>query len=142
MMRYRYDIVPDDNDTFLVTGRDLPIVTYGVDEADAMRHIEDAVTAVMQSMINAREVLPDPQFEDDLGKAYFVLRLQTELKARLHNAMLEAGLTRADLQRRLGWQRESVDRLFRLGHASKIEQLDEAMRAVGSYYDVHTKRAA
>jgi hypothetical protein len=32
-------------------------------------------------------------------------------------AWREAGLTRAELMRRLGWNRESVDRLFRLGHA-------------------------
>jgi len=29
----------------------------------------------------------------------------------------------AELSRRLGWKRESVDRLFRLDHASRLEQL-------------------
>jgi addiction module HigA family antidote len=31
--------------------------------------------------------------------------------------------------RRLNWKRESVDRLFRLNHATRLEQFDAAFRA-------------
>ena len=33
--------------------------------------------------------------------------------------------------RRLNWKRESVDRLFRLNHATRLEQFDAAFRALG-----------
>lgn len=67
------------------------------------------------------------------------LPLQTNLEVALYTAMLANGLTRADLQRKLGWQRESVDRLFRLDHNSKIEQLDDAFRAMGKAVAVNVQ---
>jgi hypothetical protein len=45
----------------------------------------------------------------------------TALKVSLYRSLREAGLTRAELMRRLGWNRESVDRLFRLDHASRLD---------------------
>jgi hypothetical protein len=42
------------------------------------------------------------------------------LKASLYRALRESGITRAELMRRLGWNRESVDRLFRLDHARAL----------------------
>jgi len=56
--------------------------------------------------------------------------------------MREAGLTRAELQRRLKWQRESVDRLFRLDHNSRIDQLDQAFRALGREIEIGLPREA
>ncbi|HEX5865323.1 MAG TPA: hypothetical protein VF014_13885 [Casimicrobiaceae bacterium] len=49
----------------------------------------------------------------------------------MYRALRSAGLTRADLQRRLGWNRESVDRLFRLDHNSRLQQIEAAFRALG-----------
>ena len=42
----------------------------------------------------------------------------------------------------LGWNRESVDRLFRLDHASRLDQLEAAFKALGRSVDVSIKRAA
>ena len=63
-----------------------------------------------------------------------------EMKVRLYVVMNVAGLTRADLQRRLGWQRESIDRLFRLHHGSKIDQLEAAFVALGQDVEVRLSR--
>ena len=43
----------------------------------------------------------------------------------------QQGVIRAELVRRLEWNRESVDRLFRLDHASRLEQIEAAFQAVG-----------
>ncbi|MCO5159887.1 MAG: hypothetical protein M9939_02020 [Mesorhizobium sp.] len=40
-------------------------------------------------------------------------------------------MTRAELARRLGWHREQVDRLFRLDHKSRLDQLESAFKALG-----------
>ena len=53
------------------------------------------------------------------------------LKLDLYSACRTAGVTRAELARRLGWHREQVDRLFRLRHASRLDQLEAAAKAVG-----------
>jgi antitoxin HicB len=55
----------------------------------------------------------------------------TELKVDLYRAMRRAGVSRAELMRRLGWQRTSVDRLFQIDHASKLEQVEAAFHALG-----------
>jgi antitoxin HicB len=45
--------------------------------------------------------------------------------------------------RRLGWRsRESVDRLFRLDHASRLDQIEAAFRALGRRIDVKVESAA
>jgi antitoxin HicB len=70
------------------------------------------------------------------------LPLMAALKVALYRSLREAGLTRAELMRRLGWNRESVDRLFRLDHASRLDQLEAAFKALGRSVDVSIKRAA
>jgi antitoxin HicB len=48
----------------------------------------------------------------------------------------ESGITRAELARRLGWHREQVDRLFRLEHASRLDRLEAAFKALAHEIDV------
>jgi antitoxin HicB len=60
----------------------------------------------------------------------------TVLKAERYRQLRETGITRAELGRRLGWKRESVDRLFRLDHASRLEQLETAFAALGQAVSV------
>ena len=139
MLRYRLELEPDDNGTVLVTSPDLPIVTYGSDEDEAVRHAADAIDIILQSMIDARESVPEGSAEDALAHT---ASLMTELKVKLHNAMVGSGLTRADLQRRLSWQRESVDRLFRLAHHSRLDQIQAAFEALGKGVDVDIRDAA
>lgn len=135
MLSYRVNFEPDDNGTILVTSPDLPIVTYGEDEEDARAHAIDAFECILMSMMDHREEIPLPEISGDCTPR-IRLALQTELKVKLYNAMRSAGFTRADLQRRLNWKRESVDRLFRLDHASRIEQIEEAFRALGREIDI------
>jgi antitoxin HicB len=57
--------------------------------------------------------------------------LLVELKIELYKRCREMAVTRAELMRRLEWNRESVDRLFRLDHHSKLSQLEAALGALG-----------
>ena len=41
------------------------------------------------------------------------------------------GVSRAELARRLEWHREQVDRLFRLDHKSRLDQMEAAFVALG-----------
>ena len=51
-------------------------------------------------------------------------------KIRLYEAMRGAGLRKADLARRMGWQKSQVDRLLDLSHHSRLEQIEEALAAL------------
>lgn len=136
MYPYRLTLEPDDNGTILVTSPDLPLVAYGDDEADALRHAIDATHALLASIMDAKEEIPLAPLALGDRSPRLRLPLQTRLKIELYRALQRDGLTRADLQRRMGWQRESVDRLFRLDHQSKLEQLDQAFQALGKEVEV------
>ena len=141
MLDYRIELTPDDNGTFLVTCPQLPIVTtFGETEADAMRHAVDAIEAALASMIDDGEDIPLPVRS---GPGVPVrLPLMTLLKLQLYWALRDAGITRAELARRLSWNRESVDRLFRLDHRSRLEQIEAALSVLGRKVDIKVREAA
>jgi antitoxin HicB len=127
-VRYLIKLEPDDNDTLLVTcPASLPeVATFGEDEADAVRRARDAIEEALAARIGDGMDIPAPASRSR-GRAV-ALPLMAALKVPLYRSLREAGLTRAELVRRLGWNRESVDRLFRLDHASRLDQLDAAFR--------------
>jgi antitoxin HicB len=140
MLGYRIKLEPDDNGTLLVTCPALPeVTTFGEDEADAMRHavgaIEEAIAARMAGGEDVRE-------GHQRGPRLVRLPALTVLKVELYRQLREAGMTRAELARRLGWKRESVDRLFRLDHASRLEQLEAAFGALGQAVSITIHDAA
>jgi antitoxin HicB len=142
MLGYRIELTPDDNGTFLVTCPQLPIVaTFGETEDDARLHAVDAIETVLASMIDDGEDIPPP---DGTEGDVIPLPLLTALKLNLYWALRASGITRAELARRLGWNRESVDRLFRLDHKSRLEQIEAAFAALGRVVDleVHEAEAA
>jgi antitoxin HicB len=63
-------------------------------------------------------------------------------KVALYRAMREAGVGKAELARRLGWHLPQVDRVLDLLHASKLEQIELALRALGKRLVVEVKDAA
>lgn len=142
MLRYRLHLEPDDNGTILTTSPDLPIVTFGADEAEAFRQAADAISTVIESIMSARDLVPWPDRPDMGGAPYHATSLLTEMKVRLHNEMLSVGVTRAELSRLLRWNRESVDRLFRLNHNSRLDQIEAAFKALGRVVDVTVRDAA
>lgn len=140
MLAYPITLEPDDNGTLLVTCPLLPIVlTFGETETAARRHAVDAIETALASMIADGEAIPRP-----VGERGDTVRLPalTGLKVELYWALREAEITRAELQRRLGWKRESVDRLFRLDHGSKLEQLEAAFAALGRELSLDVRAAA
>ena len=139
-LRYRIQFVPDDNGTLLVTCPSLPIVaTFGTTESEARTHAIDAIETALASMIDDGEDVPPADGDDGVTVQ---LPLLSTLKVNLYWALKDAGITRAELARRLGWNRESVDRLFRLEHRSRLEQLETAFDALGRKVEIEVGRAA
>ena len=140
MLGYRIKTEPDDNGTLLVTCPALPeMTTFGDDEAGAMRHAVGAIEEAIASRIAGGEDIPQGH---QRGPRLVRLPALTVLKVELYRQLREAGMTRAELARRLGWKRELVDRLFRLDHASRLEQLEAAFAALGQAVSVSVHDAA
>jgi antitoxin HicB len=137
MSAYRIELTADDDGTFLVTSPDLPeVTTFGATEAEAIGFAELAVEEALAARIAAGLELPPPTGFVTVGKPYVILRAQTAIKIALYKTLRQCGLTRAELARRLGWHREQVDRLFRLDHASKLDQMEAAFMALGFRIDL------
>jgi antitoxin HicB len=130
-MWYALDLTPD-GDTLLVTSPDFPEVTsFGATRDDALQRgrlaIEEAIAGRMADALD----IPPPRPVPGPGPSVD-LALLSVLKAGLYMQLRARGLTRADLMRRLGWQREQVDRLFRLTHKSTLQQIEAAYKALGA----------
>ncbi|RUT83161.1 MULTISPECIES: type II toxin-antitoxin system HicB family antitoxin [unclassified Mesorhizobium] len=140
MAGYRIHVEPDDNGTLLITCPQLPIVvTFAEEEYDVRRHAVDAIETALASMIDDGEDIPRP---DGVPGPVMDLPSLTWLKLNLYWALQDAGITRAELARRLDWKRESVDRLFRLDHRSRLEQLEAAFAALHQRVEFKVSLAA
>lgn len=137
MLRYPIELTPDDNGTFLVTCPDLPeVTTFGEDVASAAAHASDAIEEALAGRAATGQEIPEPSAP---GSHSATVGTQVEVKILLHRRLRASGITRAELQRRLGWQCRSVDRLFRFDHASRLDQVDAALRAMGEEMRVATR---
>jgi antitoxin HicB len=63
------------------------------------------------------------------------------LKVELYRALRAEGKSRADLQRAMKVHRPQIDRLLDLNHASKLDQIEAAFRALGREVNISVEAA-
>jgi antitoxin HicB len=76
------------------------------------------------------------------GRPGVILPVGLSAKILLWNAMHDAGLRKADLARKLNLSPTVIDRLLSLTHASRIEQIETALAALGKRLVVGVREAA
>lgn len=149
MSSYVFTLTRDDDGTYLATCEAFPEVATFVEEPGALsRHGLGAIEEAIAARIADGRDIPEEAAshgpnalgtqDDATIRAGVKLPLQTELKVLLYRLLRGEGITRAELQRRLGWNRESVDRLFRLDHQTRTAQFDAAYRALGHELSVQS----
>jgi len=127
-----------DNGTLLVTCPDLPeVATFGDDIAE---HARDAIEEAIAARIYDGRDLTAPK----INRRGHAVRLSAlaSLKVALYQQLREDEITRAELGRRLKWKRESIDRLFRLSHASRLDQIEAAFGAIDRRLDIEIEGRA
>lgn len=130
-MTFRARLTRDDNDTWLAEFPDVPGAhSFGKTEADALRRGRDALITVLEDRVQRRQEIPYPP-APAAGESFVTLSPQVGLKVGLYRAMLRAGITKADLRRRLNWNPPQVDRLLDFSHRSRSDQIYEAAAALG-----------
>ncbi len=137
---YEVTLDPDDNDTFFVTVPAFPeISTFGVNLEQARRNGLDAIEEAIAARIAAGDDLPGPARPDEdmrMRGNFVQIPLLVFLKCGLYMRGRAKGITRAELARRMGVHREQVDRLFRIDHNSRLDQIEAAFEAIGEPLDV------
>jgi len=148
-MIYLIDIETDTDGSLLATCKAFPeLTTFGKDKAQVWKNALGALEEAIAARIDDGDPLPAPATEAQIKRhkgVWVKLPLMTSLKFMLYSALRESGMNRAELARRLGWHRESVDRLFRLDHASRVDQIEAAFKVLQQDVDVrviHKRRTA
>ena len=139
-MMYLIDLTSDTDGSLLASCRAFPeLTTFGKDKDEASQNAIGALEEAVAARIADGDTLPRPATLADVKKhkgLVVKLPLMSSLKAHLYVALQESGVSRAQLARRLGWHREQVDRLFRLDHSSRLDQLEAAFAALQQDLDV------
>ena len=116
---------------FVVTFPDVPeVITQGEDEDEALLYAVDALETALSFYVDARQALPAAS-RPKRGQKIVRPSALEGAKLGVYQAMVEQGIKKAELARRLGWHMPQVDRLFDLRHASRLDQLEAAARALG-----------
>lgn len=130
-MFYAVKLTPIERGEIMVTCPDLPeLTTVGDNEVDALREALDGIESTLLLYMQERRDIPEPS-APKRGQRVVQLPPLSVAKVGLYRAMRAKGLSKAELARRLGVPRPSVDRLLDLRHLSKLEQVQGALEAIG-----------
>jgi antitoxin HicB len=129
-------------DAVLVSCPDIPevhAVVYAPHLAgeEALDAIETALYGYMQD----RRRIP-PAKASVRRRLMIYLPTLTKAKLALYGAVLDQCLSKAELARRLGLPRPSVDRLLDVRHDSRMAQLDTALALLGHRLELQVREAA
>ena len=141
MMRYPVSLARQGS-KILVSFRDFPNVhTYGADQEDALKRAVDALETYLMSILEDREPVPAPR-RPKRGQRCVTLPALTEAKIELYRHMRAAGVGKAELARRLHCHLPQIDRLLDLNHGSRLDQIEQALLAVGKRLTISVEDAA
>lgn len=136
MLNYPITLTPDTNGTFLVGFPDFPEAnSVGDNKEDAMLNAVDALETALSIYFDERRPVPLPSAAN-VGDAVVSLPALETAKVLLWNEMFTQKIRKADLARMLHVHTPQVDRLFDLGHSSKIEFVEQAAKALGKSLNV------
>jgi antitoxin HicB len=115
----------------LATFPDIPeAITQGDNRAHALEMAREALELAMDFYFEDRRPIPMPS-QPKRGQAVVELPVSVAAKVLLLNEMLRQKVRPIELARRIGTTKQEVNRLTDLKHATKIDRIDFALRALG-----------
>jgi antitoxin HicB len=138
MVAYACRFAPDPPG-YVVTCRDLPVVTGGATLVEATAMAADALATVLSDLPPRDWPTPSLARPDEL-----VVTLPPLLAAKtaLWSAMVEAGVGKSELARRLGCDEKEVRRLLSFEHRSPIDRVAAALACLGKRLVIELEDAA
>lgn len=116
---------------FIVGVRDLPeVVTSGDTREQALELAADAIEVAVSVRMERDESLPAPsaRLQREMGVS---LPAWLAAKASVYAAWKSSGLRKTELAQRLGRDEAEVRRILNPRHGTKLDQLEEAAKALG-----------
>ena len=142
-MEYAALFEPAEEGGFVIT---IPDFGWGVSQGDSEVEAREMATALLQTLIQEHirkgEALPRPT--RPRGKKYRLIRLPAlqGAKAELYVAFVASGIRKAELARRLGIPKTTIDRLFDFGNHTRLDQIEAAFAALGKRLALEVQDAA
>jgi antitoxin HicB len=133
---------PGDRRGIVVSFPDVPeAITQGDDAADARAMAEEALGLALLSYPARGLPLPKTRAR---GREMVRVAVAPDVAAKLAvlEAFAEAGISKAELARRLGKDEKEVRRILDPRHATKLPALTEALRTLGKRLIVAVEAAA
>ena len=128
---------------FVVTVPNIPeVVTEGDSVEEATEFAIDAIEVVLGEYMRRQSPIPKPSGRKGKFVRSVELPLLTQAKLSLYSAMLDLGVRKADLARRLGISKSQVERLLDLQHSSRLEQIESAFRVLKKRLGLSVQDAA
>ena len=135
-MRYPARFYPAEEGGFVVTFPDIPeAITQGEDEEDALLHAADALESALDFYFEASRSVPMPS-RPKRGQRVIELPASLSAKVLLLNEMIAQKVRPAELARRLRVAPQEVTRLIDLRHATKIDGIASALKALGKTLEI------
>lgn len=142
-MEYQALFEPQAEGGYLIT---FPDFGWGISQGDGEDDSRMMAAALLQTMIqkHIRDGEPLPDASRFRGRKYRTIRLPAmqAAKAELYRQFRASGLRKIDLASRLGIPKTVVDRLFDLGHQTRMNQLEAAFEALGKRIGIVVENAA
>jgi len=143
-MKYPVTLIKDkEAGGYTVTFPDVPeAITEGDNVQEAMHNASEALEVALSCYIDKRLDIPKPSHPRSKKTMLAGISALSEAKVGLYLTMRDQGVRKAELARRLGWQKSQVDRLLDLNHSSRLEQIEQALRVLGKQLVVQVQDAA
>jgi antitoxin HicB len=103
--------------------------TYGPTREEALYQAADLLETIVANCLAEGWEVPPPA--PARGRPLVALDPLVAIKVELYRAMHNAGISKAELARRMGIAPQQAQRLFDTNHASRIDQLAAAFAALG-----------
>ena len=127
---------------YVVDFPDLGGYSQGDDEEDAHAMARDLLRTLLADRMARGEEIPPPRRYRGTVYRTIALPVLESAKVGLYNSILESGLRRAELARRMRISRGNVERLFNLNHSSCMDQIEAAYKALGLRLEISSRPAA
>jgi antitoxin HicB len=119
---------------------DIPeALTSGRTRAEALEMAQDALESAMEFYFEDNRPVPLPS-RPKAGQDVVELATSLSAKVLLLNELLAQAVTPAELARRLETSPQAVQRIIDLDHATKIDTIAQAFRALGKRLEFQVKR--
>ncbi len=126
--------------SMIVTFPDFPEAhTYGDDREEALARAVDALMTIIDAYMKDRQTIPKPS---KIRRECVNVPALMVAKVGLYDAMRTQRIGKAELARRLHWHLPQVDRVLNVHHASRFDQMEQAMAAVGKRLTVRIENLA